>query len=87
MLGGLNGGADDINAAGPTVGPLDASHSDVNSFRGFLYDGGAMYEMTSLLDMSGAGWIVNRASGINDAGQIVGYGTEPNGEEMGRAPV
>src|SRR5258708_3511743 len=34
-----------------------------------------MLDLNSHLDGSGTGWTLSAASGINDAGQIVGYGT------------
>jgi probable HAF family extracellular repeat protein len=43
--------------------------------RAFRWSAGAGIEdLNSLLDVSGAGWILVSANAINDAGQIVGYG-------------
>jgi probable HAF family extracellular repeat protein len=40
----------------------------------FLYHGGAMYDLNTLFDGTGDGWVVGNATGINDAGWIVGQG-------------
>jgi probable HAF family extracellular repeat protein len=61
-----------INTAGHVVGD--------SSLRPFLWtpaDG--MLELSTLLDSSGAGWNLDRAMSINDANQIVGWGTNPSG--------
>lgn len=47
----------------------------------FLYTRGAMYELDSLLDASGDGWLLRYADGINDAGQIIGRGRRHNGAD------
>ena len=33
-----------------------------------------MKDLNTLLNPSGTGWVLNAASGINDSGQITGYG-------------
>jgi len=38
-----------------------------------------MYDLNSLIDPS-LGWVLQEATGINDSGQIVGYGTGPSGQ-------
>jgi probable HAF family extracellular repeat protein len=56
------------------VGPINGTE------RAFLYNNGAMTDLNTLLDpVSGAGWVLQDALGINDSGQIVGYG-ERNGQ-------
>jgi probable HAF family extracellular repeat protein len=42
-----------------------------------------MRNLNDLLDPSGAGWTLRDAIAINDAGQIVGYGTSPPGAQHG----
>ncbi len=37
-------------------------------------------DLSSLLDSSGSGWTLSSVQGINNAGQIVGYGDNPSGE-------
>jgi len=43
--------------------------------RAFLYDGTSVLDLNTLLDGSGDGWVLHAANDVNDAGQIVGYGT------------
>jgi hypothetical protein len=39
-----------------------------------------MLNLNNLLDASGAGWLLQQATDVNDAGQIVGLGTyDPDG--------
>jgi probable HAF family extracellular repeat protein len=49
--------------------------------RAFLYSGGILVDLNSLLP-PGSGWELLQATGINDSGQIVGYGTI-NGQTHG----
>jgi probable HAF family extracellular repeat protein len=58
-----------INGLGQIVGEADdtAQHA-------FLYTGGAMTDLNSLLPAN-SGWVLTEAHAINDAGQIVGLGT------------
>ena len=39
-----------------------------------------MVDLNTLIS-SGSGWVLKSALGINDEGQIVGYGTGPSGQE------
>lgn len=41
----------------------------------FVSDGGTPVDLNTLVDASGAGWVLNRASGIDDKGAITGVGT------------
>jgi probable HAF family extracellular repeat protein len=68
-LGGRSSFASAINSAGQVVGK---SGSAGGSTHAFVYDGG-MVNLNSRLP-SGSGWELVEATGINDAGQIVGYG-------------
>jgi len=45
----------------------------------FLYLGGQMYNLNSLLVPSDSGWVIEYANGINDAGQIAATGALNNG--------
>jgi len=80
-LGELPGGddfstAEDINAGGQVVGWSDVGAVD----HAFVWDSAhGMQDLNNLVDASGAGWIIRVANGINDAGQVVGYGTAPDG--------
>ena len=63
-----------LNAFGVVVG-----ESFTDGFipipRAFVYADGTMRDLTSLLDASGTGWSLTSATGVNDAGQIVGTGS------------
>ncbi len=63
---GLSNGANAINSGGDIVG--DGSVA-------YIYSGGVLTNLNTLLDSSGAGWSLKNATGIHDNGQIVGYGT------------
>ena len=62
-----------VNASGVVVGESFLSGS-IPLPRAFVYDGGMMFDLRSLVDASGAGWTFSSAAGVNDAGQIVGTG-------------
>lgn len=62
-----------INNLGSVVGSSDYS-------RAFVWDQArGMRDLNSLLDASGSGWTLMAATDINNHGQIVGYGTGPQG--------
>ncbi len=42
-----------------------------------------MQNLQNLVNSSAAGWTIMFANSINDAGQIVGYGTDPSGKTEG----
>jgi probable HAF family extracellular repeat protein len=63
--------ATDINNAGQAVGWMTLSGESTN--HAFLYSDGAVVDLNNLI-APGSGWVVDRAYGINDAGQIVGIG-------------
>jgi probable HAF family extracellular repeat protein len=69
-LGGSNSYGNDINARGQVTG-----YNDIANGHAFLWD-----PATGMLDLNDlvaprSGWRLGLASGINDAGQIVGSGT------------
>jgi probable HAF family extracellular repeat protein len=84
-LGDLSGGADSSNALaindnGFVVGFSGATGGN----RAFLWDAGnGMLDLNSLLDSTGTGWTLERATGINSRGQIVGVGTNSAGQTRG----
>jgi probable HAF family extracellular repeat protein len=80
-LGSLVGGGSSafaINASGQVVG---SSQMADGTGHAFLYSGEVMVDLNVLLDpITGAGWVLESATGINAAGQIVGWGSH-NGQE------
>jgi probable HAF family extracellular repeat protein len=76
-LGGANSKAFAMNDSGTIVG-----EADVNAYSSdaFIYSGGHMTDLNSLLP-AGSGWTLWCATGINNAGQIVGYGIDLQGFE------
>ncbi len=48
--------------------------SDIDELNAFLYTDHGMYDLTKLLDSSGAGWTLSNAVAINDKGWIVADG-------------
>lgn len=55
-------------------------------FHAFLYDGGTMFDLLTLVVSGGTGWTLSEATAINDQGWIVGYGTNPDGGYTGLSP-
>ncbi|MCB9846415.1 MAG: hypothetical protein H6811_10575 [Phycisphaeraceae bacterium] len=81
-LGALVGGtgfsqASDINNNGDVVGSSSAPGGTVAVA---WLGGGPITDLHTLVDSSGAGWTLIEAIAINDAGWIVGNGTNPQGE-------
>jgi probable HAF family extracellular repeat protein len=76
-LGTLSGGtwseAHGLNDWGMVVGEGGTGGGGND---GFLYFGGSMVDLNSLLDSSGAGWTVWCAQAVNDSGQIVGWAVD-----------
>lgn len=77
-LGGLESYAYGLNSHGQVVGR--SSYADSSDYSAYLYDGGVMTDLNSLVDPA-LGWVLHSAMGINDARQIVAYGCR--GEECG----
>lgn len=73
--GGAYGWADDINNAGQVVGRFGDTS---NLGHAFLFDGGASYDIDTLL-APGSGLTIKSASAINDLGQIGGEGCDTAG--------
>jgi probable HAF family extracellular repeat protein len=75
-LGSIEGDsfAFDINMKGQVVGDY-RSHLLESSGHAYVYEDGQMYDLTGLLSVSNqAKWELTSAYGINDKGQIVGWG-------------
>jgi len=77
-LGGANSGAASINALGQAVG--DAQTAD-GAYHAFFSAGGPMQDLNTLLPAD-SGWVLEKATAINDGGEIVGYGIH-NGVRRG----
>lgn len=82
-MGGISSAGYGINSAGQVVGSVlmghDARDRGINN--AFLYSDGTMTNLNTLIDPS-SGWTLSEARGINDAGQIVGWGVSPYGGEF-----
>jgi prepilin-type N-terminal cleavage/methylation domain-containing protein len=73
VLPGLSGSvAYALNATGQIVGKSDAGNDP--TARAFLDLSGTMIDLNSLI-LPDSGWVLQQARGINDAGQVVGFGT------------
>lgn len=72
LPGTVDGVAEDINSVDQVVGRCNLFNG--SGSRAFLYSGGVLMDLNSLLP-PGSGWTLQDARGINDAGQIVGFGT------------
>jgi probable HAF family extracellular repeat protein len=80
-LGGINSWANGINTSGQIVGSVYTGYyGGTYHYTAFLCSGGKMADLNSLIDPT-AGYTVTVAYDINDAGQIVGYGSVGSGEE------
>jgi hypothetical protein len=80
-LNTLTGSVDFTAALGPN------SLNDEGQIVGSIFDHPVLYDNGTLTDLNalvaGSGWTLIGAEGINDSGQIVGYGTNPSGQEVG----
>jgi len=70
-LGGQSSYALAVNNAGQVVGGSFVDPAD-SVYRAFVTVSGTMRDLNSYLDTSGQGWVLEEATGINSAGQIVG---------------
>lgn len=73
-LGTLGGGssfATGINNAGQVVGGSFVDPAD-SIYRAFVTVSGTMRDLNAFVDTSGQGWVLEEATGVNSAGQIVG---------------
>jgi probable HAF family extracellular repeat protein len=67
-----------INSQSQIVGS-SCNVNETSSCHPFLYSGGNLTDLNTLLP-PGSDWTLSGAYGINDSGQIVGGGTNPQGE-------
>ncbi len=69
-IGSIARGTNDLGqVVGNSTGPTPTLVS-----RAFLYDQGVLYDLADLV-VNGAGWTLDVAEDVNDAGEIVGVGT------------
>ena len=69
-----NGTANGINASDWVVGEVDKSAATVRSTAFVWAPGGTMVDLNTRVKLP-AGWVLEDANAINDAGQIVGAAT------------
>ena len=80
LPGGTTSYAYGINDNGQVVGYADVEYGDYGSGdHAFLYSDGVMQDLNNLIDPN-SGWTLFDATGINDAGQIVGEGANSLGQ-------
>ncbi|HEY9605578.1 MAG TPA: hypothetical protein V6C85_28500, partial [Allocoleopsis sp.] len=72
-LGGNNSSAEDINNLGQIVG-ASSTAANVLDTHAILWEEGVMTDLNSLIPLD-SGWLLSDARGINNTGQIVGYGS------------
>jgi probable HAF family extracellular repeat protein len=66
-----------INASGQVVGYSSPNDYNLATAHAFVDSNNTMTDLNSLIDPA-LGWILNSATGINDSGQIVGFGYHDN---------
>jgi probable HAF family extracellular repeat protein len=67
--------ADDVSDTGRVVGTSNYIPGDESSIHAFLWQNGVMTDLNAQIP-SGSGWVLDQASGINRAGQVVGTGAK-----------
>ena len=77
---GLQGRTSTLAQAINNLGQIVGDAIDATGSHAVLFSGGKAIDLDSLLPMN-SGWSLNDARGINDQGQIVGYGTNPQGQQ------
>lgn len=81
---GMNSDAYGINTSGTVVGDFQVipggQFPSSSSFHAFVYNNGVMTDLNTLL-AGNSGWTLYSATGINDSGQIVGFGSF-NGQDQ-----
>ena len=70
----------DNNEAGDAVGSALVSGLGGGVPVAVLWSKGVVYDLNDQLDSSGDNWLLQEARGINNLGQIVGWGINPDGE-------
>lgn len=73
-IGSRASSAEAINDRGQVVG---FTYDPAGHHNALLWENGTLYDLQTLLDDSGNGWMLRTAYDINNRGQIVGYGQNP----------
>jgi probable HAF family extracellular repeat protein len=73
-LGGAYSTGTSINSAGVVVGYATPANPNATSYHAFVFAGSKMQDLNALIP-SNSGWLLEAANGINDFGEIVGYGS------------
>lgn len=76
-LGGIGSEGNAINDAGQVVGDVTMTNGILHAF---IYSGGTMQDLNSLLANPIPGFVLSSGQSINDAGQITGMG-KLNGDQ------
>lgn len=84
-MSGAHSDAFGINNRGDVVGI--SSGGSLDGVRATLWTDEEIIDLTSVLDLTGAGWIIQYAYGINDAGQIIASGRDSEGRAHGFLPT
>ena len=63
-----------INSAGVIVGYADNSSDVSDTVHAVIWENGSVIDLNSLLPAN-SGWVLGEANGINDQGQVTGWGT------------
>ena len=79
-LGGLRSAATGINAKGQIVGWSEVLGT--NARHAVLWDGCELIDLNTVL-APGSGWVLSNAAAINEHGDIIGTGTDPDGNVRG----
>jgi probable HAF family extracellular repeat protein len=76
-FGGDSSFAGGMNSEGDVVGSADVRSNLLT--HAFYFSAGTLFDLNDFIDPS-SGWILNKATGINDLGQIIGEGVNPSGQ-------
>jgi probable HAF family extracellular repeat protein len=76
LKGGTYAAAQAINSTGREIVGTSTvpSGGGYLVYHAFVYGAGRMADLNKLIP-AGSGWVLQSATGLNDAGEIVGYGT------------
>jgi probable HAF family extracellular repeat protein len=74
-LGSLDGVGGSIGYSINDYGQVVGTSNAVSDMHAFVTENGVMKDLNSLMVASVTGWVLNKARGINNAGQITGTGT------------